>query len=317
MVGVGTVVNPGEGDAAVVRIPGTDQAIALAVDCNSRKCYVDPRQGAIHAVAECSRNVACSGAKPLGTTDCLNFGDPEDPEVMWQFVEAIQGLGEACRALDVPIVGGNVSLYNASEGKDIYPTPTVAVVGAFDRRLDRDDDGPVGFVAGQCVASGDVVVLLGETKADDLGASEYLWQRTGSVGASIPSLDLDTEASLQALVGDLVSHRLIRSAHDCAEGGLGVALVEKVLGTGFGLRLDGEVAGRPDHWLFSESPSRVLVSCRSGRVDDVVAAARKAGIAAAPVATVTDTNRLIWDDRLDLDLDHARRAHSTALSSLE
>ena len=163
MVGVGTVVPPGAADAAVVRVPGTDRVLAMAVDCNSRRVYVDPREGARQAVAECARNVACSGARPLGTTDCLNFGDPTDPEVMWQFTEAIAGLGEACAALDVPIVGGNVSLYNTSDGKHIFPTPTVAVVGAF-------EEAPAQVIRGTAQSCGDFVILLGNTNAIDIGA---------------------------------------------------------------------------------------------------------------------------------------------------
>ncbi len=314
MVGVGTVVNPGQAGAAVLRIPGTDRAVALAVDCNSRKVYVNPREGARHAVAECSRNVACTGARPLGTTDCLNFGDPTVPEVMWQLVEAIAGLGEACRALDVPIVGGNVSLYNTTDGVSIYPTPTVAVVGAFEQPIGRDERGDVGFVAGSCQAAHDAVVLLGATDASDLGASEYLFLRTGSIGASIPRIDLDAEARLQQLVRSLVAARSIRSAHDCAEGGLGIALVETVLGTPFGIELELEPIDRPDLWLFSESPSRVIVSTPSA--DTVLAAAAAAGVPATVIGTVTDVALLRWRGLLELVLDDAREAHAGALARL-
>ena len=315
MVGVGTVVNPGEAGAAVLRIPGTDRAVALAVDCNSRKVYVDPREGARHAVAECARNVACTGARPLGTTDCLNFGAPTDPEVMWQFVEAIAGLGEACRALDVPIVGGNVSLYNASEGRDIYPTPTVAIVGAFEHPIGRDDDGDFGFVAGRCQRVDDAIVLLGETNPGDVGASEYLMQRTGAVGAEIARLDLDLELRLQSLVRELVAQRRIRSAHDCSEGGLGVALVEKVLGTPFGIELELDPVERADLWLFSESPSRIVVS--TADADAVVAAASAADVPVTVLGTVTSVALLRWRGLLELPLDDARRAFDSALDRLE
>lgn len=317
MVGVGTVVNPGAADAAVVRIPGTDRAIALAVDCSSRKCYVDPREGARHAVAECARNVACTGARPLGTTDCLNFGDPTDPEVMWQFAQAIAGLGEACAALDVPIVGGNVSLYNASDGDDIYPTPTVAVVGRFEQALGRDEDGPIGFIDATCKGEGDQLILLGETSAVDLGASEYLYRRTGSVGATIPRIDLEREASLHTLLRGLIGARQLRSAHDCSEGGLGVALVEKLFGTDLGIELAIDPGSdRPDHVLFSESPSRVVVTCVEAAADEVVEAARAAGVPAAVIGTVTGTGQLEWGGRMSVSVADARASHGQALAAL-
>ena len=316
MVGVGTVLNPGEGDAAVVRIPGTDRAIALAVDCNSRKCFIDPREGARHAVAECSRNVACVGARPLGTTDCLNFGDPTNPEIMWQFAEAVAGMGEACEALDVPIVSGNVSLYNASFGKDIYPTPTVAVVGAFEQKLGRESDGPAGFAQTRFRAAGDRVMVLGKTDPKALAASEYLWLRTGKVGAGLPRLDLDVERRLQKLVRELVARRLVQSAHDCAEGGLGVAFVEGLLGTSLGLELTTTWPDRPDEWLFSESPSRIVVSCRPEDEEAVAKAATAAGISWTIWGTVTDRRRLTWGEALDLDLVEAERAHAGALDPL-
>jgi phosphoribosylformylglycinamidine synthase len=190
MVQTNTVNLPGAG-AGVVRVKGTDRALAMSVDCNGRYGYLDPRQGAMLAVAEAARNVACAGAKPLATTNCLNFGNPEKPAIMWQFAQAVAGLGEACRALDVPITGGNVSLYNETDGKAIYPTPTVGIVGLLEhvdcvltRRFSR---------------AGDVIVLFGEGKGE-LGGSEYLKTVHDTVRGVPPALDLEAERALQTLL---------------------------------------------------------------------------------------------------------------------
>ncbi len=317
MVGVGTVVPPGAGDAAVVRLPGTDRAIALAVDCNSRKCWLDPRAGAMHAVAECCRNVSVTGALPLGTTDCLNFGDPTNPEVMWQFAEAIEGMAEACRMLDAPIVSGNVSLYNASFDKDIYPTPTVAVVGSFDEPLGRGKDGtPQGFAEAAFRAAGDVVYVLGTTRPADLGASEYLWLRNGAVGASLPALDLLFEKTLQRFVRQEISAGTVRSAHDVSDGGVGVALVESLIGTGLGLRLEIPPVDRPDLFLFSETPSRVVVSVSASDAAGFERAADFRDVPFTRFGVLDDSGVLSWKNVMELPMSAATDAHSSALDGL-
>ncbi len=317
MVQVGTVSRPGDADAAVLRIPGTEQAIAISVDCNSRFCYLDPRQGAQLAVAEVSRNISTTGAKPLGTTDCLNFGDPTNPEIMWQIVEAIEGMGDACVALDTPIVSGNVSLYNASFGNDIYPTPGVAMVGAFDQKLDRDDDGPIGFVESSARHAGDVLILLGETDEADIGGSEYLWLQNGALGDRPPRLDLDREAAVQGLIRSLIAHRLVESAHDCSEGGLGVAIAEKLLGTPFGASLGFESGNRDDLALFSESPSRIVVTVAPKNVDELERRATAQGVPFHVIGTVNDTGRLTWGDKLDITVSELATAHANGLDILE
>jgi phosphoribosylformylglycinamidine synthase len=309
MVGVGTVVGPGAAGAAVLRVPGTDRAVAIAVDCSSRFCYLDPREGAMLAVAECARNVACTGARPLGTTDCLNFGDPTNPEIMWQFAEAVEGMAEACAALDVPIVGGNVSLYNASFGRDINPTPTVAVVGAF-------DDGAIA--CGSAFGSpGDAIVLLGQTSPEDMGGSEYAWLHGAQIGARPPALDLDAEVRVQALIRDLVRAGTARSAHDCSEGGLGVALAECCVAGGVGATLDATLGeGRADAWLFSESPSRVVLTCAAGEVDAVLAKASGAGVPAQALGVVGGES-LVWPDYgLDVEVEALRGRHEGGLAGL-
>jgi phosphoribosylformylglycinamidine synthase II len=266
MVRTNTIVLAGMG-AAVVRVKGTTRALAMSVDGNGRYCYLDPRRGAMLAVAEAARNVACAGATPIGATNCLNFGNPERPEIMWQLVEAIEGIAEACRALDVPITGGNVSLYNETNGEAIYPTPILGVVGVI------DDASKV--VARAFRGEGDEIVLLGEGFGE-LGGSEYLKTLHKTVKGRPPMLDLDCERRLIGLLGRAAGAGLLRSAHDCSDGGLAVTLAECAFDTGgIGFEIDappladgvmedvdpasaiGLIAA-----LFGESASRAVVSIR-------------------------------------------------------
>lgn len=313
MVGVGTVVVPGAADAAVIRVPGTNQAMAIKVDCNSRYCYLDAKQGAALAVAECARNISCTGALPLGTTDCLNFGDPTNPEIMWQFAQAIEGMGEACRVLDTPVVGGNVSLYNASFDVDIYPTPTVAMVGRFEGAV--EDHCTAGFKQ-----AGDVVMLLGETRPDDLGGSEYASWVHGQLGQVPPTLDLEAERRVQVLVRQLIAERVIDQAHDCAEGGVLTALLESCLIGSLGFEA---VAGlipagvRPDHWLWSESPSRIIVSGAPEARQRVLDMAHQLDVPVQVIGVVKMSQVLFWPDiAMHIDLDEAHRVHAQGLASL-
>jgi phosphoribosylformylglycinamidine synthase II len=263
MVRTNTVVLAGMG-AGVVRVKGTSRALALSVDGNGRYCYLDPRRGAMLAVAEAARNVACAGATPIGATNCLNFGNPERPEIMWQFVEAVEGIAEACRALDVPITGGNVSLYNETNGEAIYPTPVIGVVGVL--------DDAARVVARAFRGEGDAIVLLGESFGE-LGGSEYLKAVHRMVKGQPPRLDLAREAALIALLGRAASAALLRSAHDCSDGGVAVTLAESAFDTGgIGLAVDlpghvaqgvsPAVAADPISTLFGESASRAVVSVR-------------------------------------------------------
>jgi phosphoribosylformylglycinamidine synthase len=282
MVRTNTVVLPGMG-AGVVRVKGTGRALALSVDCNGRYVYLDPFLGAQHAVAEAARNVACAGAQPIGATNCLNFGNPEKPDVMWQFVRAIEGMGAACRALDIPITGGNVSLYNETDGRAVLPTPVVGVVG-----LIEDATRPCRRTF---QSSGDAVVLLGDSRAE-LGGSEYLKILHGVVRGTPPTLDLAREAALQRLLVSQVAAGIIRSAHDCAEGGLAIALSECCFDTGLGATVDlgGIVALEPSFGdvatLFGESASRVVVSVFPTAVSDLLSLAAAAGVPAAQIGTV-------------------------------
>jgi phosphoribosylformylglycinamidine synthase subunit PurL len=279
-----TIAGPGS-DAAVVRVKGTRKALAMAVDGNGRYCRLDPFEGARLAVAEACRNVAASGAVPIGATNCLNFGNPERPEIMGQLVRAIAGIGDACRALGVPITGGNVSLYNETDGKAIDPTPVIGVVGLLDdaaRALTqwfRDE--------------GDAVYLLGTT-GEDLGGSELVKVIHSRVAGRPPRLDLEAEKRLHAFMAEAAADGLLRSAHDVSEGGLAVALAECCM-TADGFRLGGRFdlgdALRADVALFSETPSRMVVSASDGAA--LEQAARRAGVPCRALG-------IVQGDRLEL-----------------
>ncbi|MFU8806106.1 MAG: AIR synthase related protein, partial [Bradymonadaceae bacterium] len=316
--GIGTVVVPGQGDAAVIRVPGTEQALAISADCNSRFCYLDPREGARLAVAECARNLSCVGALPLGVTDCLNFGDPTHPEIMWQFSEAVEGMSEACEAFGTPVVSGNVSLYNASFDRDIYPTPTVAMVGSFETPISGSGLNADGYCDMLFKEAGDLVYLLGETHTEDLGGSEYLWMRTGELGDRPPRLDLDKEKAVQILIRRLIGENVVRSAHDCSEGGLGVALAESCIGPDrlLGLELDVPVPERPDLLLFTESPSRIVVSVTEEQGARLMALAAEARVPIERLGQVTERPRFVWGDVLDKPMGDLHYAHSRGLATL-
>jgi phosphoribosylformylglycinamidine synthase len=297
MVQTNTVNLPGLG-AGVVRIKGTDRALALSVDGNGRYGYLDPRRGAMLAVAEAARNVACAGARPLGATNCLNFGNPERPAIMWQFARAVEGISEACRALGVPITGGNVSLYNETEGRAIYPTPVIGVVGLLEH-ADR-------LVSTRFQGAGDIIVLLGNN-GGELGGSEYLKVVHALVAGVPPAIDLEAERALQALLVALAEARLIRSAHDCSDGGFAVTLAECCFGSG-GVGAETTIAGvkvaagakiNEAAALFGESASRVIVSLASDNVAEVL---QRAAVAGVPACIVGETGgkllRIAIDDRV-------------------
>ena len=298
MVRTNTLVLPGMG-AGVVRVKGTSRALALSVDCNARFVYLDPYVGAQLAVAEAARNVACVGAKPIGATNCLNFGNPEKPEVMWQFVRAIEGMGDACRALDIPITGGNVSLYNETDGRAVLPTPVLGVVGLVES-ADR-------LVRRTFQRAGDAVVLLGESR-DELGGSEYLHTVHGLTRGLPPALDLAREAALQRLLIDGIAAGLIQSAHDCAEGGLAIALAECCFDTALGVQVNvpavpAEAAAFADvATLFGESASRVVVSLREDDVAALLALAGAAGVPAEQIGVVAGERiQIALDNRVLVD----------------
>ncbi len=246
-----TVAGPGS-DAAVVRLKEGTGALAMSLDGNPFYCYLDPRQGAEHAVAESCRNLICTGAQPLAATNCLNFANPENPEIMWQFAESITGIAEACRAFGTPITGGNVSFYNETDESGILPTPVIGVIGKIDR---LETVCPSSFQQ-----PGHLVFLLGDTRAE-LGGSVYLQLRDAPLEGPIPSLDLEAEKTLQAKLLSAIRGGIIRSAHDVSDGGLLFCLAEACLYTRLGLKAALDTGSlRADHFLLSETASRVVVS---------------------------------------------------------
>src|SRR5262249_30313240 len=236
MVQTNTVEGPGA-DAGVMRVKGTNRALAMALDGNGRWCWLDPKLGAMHAVAEAARNVSCTGATPLAATNCLNFGNPEKPQIMWQFSQVVDGLAAACEALETPITGGNVSLYNETLGEGIYPTPVVGVVGILENVADT--------MTFQFRRPEYDVWLLSARTADDparkeaeFGSSEYAKEILGEIWGFPPELDLKQEAALQKCLRELIHDHEIDSAHDCSEGGLAVALSESSFPAGVGAEID-------------------------------------------------------------------------------
>ncbi|HLF69833.1 MAG TPA: AIR synthase related protein, partial [Actinomycetota bacterium] len=297
MVMLGTVVKPGS-DAAVLRIEGARSRIALTVDGNGRYCHIDPRAGSAHSVAEAARNLSALGARPVAITNCLNFGNPQRPEVMWQFKEAIAGIAQACDALGTPVTGGNVSFYNESADLAIYPTPIIGMVGI----LDHDVTPPVtGF------AEGRIVAVVGDT-LPELGGSEYARSVLGLVGGKLPTLDLAREATTGETVRSAIASGLLASVHDISSGGIGVALAEcAVLGS------TGVLVTPPDDldaylWLFSESASRYLVSFDEVHVERLRGDFAEAGCGLHVIGrTVGD--RLIVEGALDLGVPELRSAY--------
>ena len=271
-----TVAGPG-GDATVLRLKhpvtgvDTGRALALTTDGNHRWCAVGPRAGTARVVAESVLNLACVGARPLALVNCLNFGNPEHPEVMWELSEAIDGMAEACRAFDLPVVGGNVSLYNETRGRDIDPTPVVGVLGMVDA-LERRPPG-------RRLEPGGRLLVLGSDGAVSLAGSRWAWQREAKGGA-LAALDLPAVAALAALVRQLVADDLLQGVHDVADGGLALALAEMVAASEVG----AELTAPTDHLaLFGESPDRVVVCVEPARVEAVLARAAAAGVVALEV----------------------------------
>ena len=280
MVRTNTIVRPGS-DAAVVRIKGTNKAVAMTVDCNGRYCLLHPYEGARLAVVEAARNLVCSGAEPIGITDCLNFGNPERPDIMWQFVLAIEGLKDACEHFNIPIVSGNVSFYNETNGLSIYPTPMLGMVGL----IDEADRAMTQWFRDE----GDAIVLLGKTR-EDLGGSEYLKVLQHREQGSPPFLSLDIEKALQDFALKVIHEGLVQSAHDCSDGGLAVALAECCVSgpraaQGAVVKL-GLGSLRRDALLFGESQSRIILSTRPTAVESILSRAAEAGVPAAQIGTV-------------------------------
>ncbi len=313
MVRTNTIVLAGMG-AGVVRVKGTTRALAVSVDGNGRYGYLDPERGAMLAVAEAARNVACAGAVPIGATNCLNFGNPERPEIMWQFARAVDGITAACTALGIPITGGNVSLYNETDGRPIDPTPVLGVVGLIEHA-----ERALGRVFR---AAGSAIVLLGENFGE-LGGSEYLKTVQGLVRGRPPRLDLARARALQGLVAALAADGLIQSAHDCSDGGFAVALAECAFDSG-GVGAVVDVAGASLEapydlaaaTLFGESASRVIVSVDPAQLEATLACAAAAGVPARAIGETGGAHLIMAVDgvvAIDCALAEAERRWATGL----
>jgi phosphoribosylformylglycinamidine synthase II len=293
MVRTNTAVLPGS-DAAVIRVKETRRSMAMSLDCNSRYVQLNPREGAKLAVAESARNVVCSGGRPLAVTNCLNFASPERPEVMWSFSEVIDGMAEACNTFGTPVTGGNVSFYNETEGRGIYPTPTIGMLGVIE---DAKHITTQWFKE-----TGDVVLLLGVTR-NDLGASELLSALTGEAAGAVPKIDLSEEKKVQDACLKAIQAGLVSSAHDCAEGGLAVALAESCFASygraGIGAKIDlGEHANLSNltdstALLFAESPSRIVLSAKPENVAGVKELAAEIGAVVAVIGEVGGDNLIV------------------------
>ena len=298
MVQTNTVEAPGSGDAGVIRIKGSNRGLAMALDGNGRWCYLDPRVGAMHAVAEAARKVACSGATPIGATNCLNFGNPEKPHIMWQFSQTIDGITKACEELEIPITGGNVSFYNETLGEGIYPTPVLGVVGVLE---DVHKAARMHFTAPERT-----IVLLRAGEPGDMtdvetefGSSEYAKEILGALWGYPPEIDLEKEAALQKAIINLIRDGLLESVHDCSDGGIAVALAEKTFPKGMGARVELASEGLPPAFaLFGEDPSRIVVSCDPAHLARIKEVAGTHGVAAEKIGeTILERLEIMLDGK--------------------
>ncbi len=279
-----TVVGPGPSDAAVIRIKGTKRGLAAKTDCNARFVYLNPRQGGRIAVAEAARNVVCSGGEPVAVTNCLNFGNPYKPEVYWVFKEAVGGMGDACRALNTPVTGGNVSFYNENPEGAVFPTPTIGMLGLVED-VERD------ATTSDFKAAGDVIVLLSPgawTWRDDIGGSEYLSVVHGLTSGDAPYMDLDEELAVQKVCLAAIRAGLVHSAHDVSDGGLLIALAESSLHAQLGADIQLDASGRLDAQLFGEAQSRIVVSVTPDDLAELVRLATDSGVQATPIGNVAE-----------------------------
>lgn len=297
-------------DAGVVNIKGTNTALALTTDCNSRYVYADPRIGTMIAVSEAARNVVCSGAEPVAITNCLNFGNPYNPEVYWQFVEAVKGMGEACRKFDTPVTGGNVSFYNqASMGnttEPVYPTPVIGMLGVV---RDKNHMMTISFME-----KGDMIYLIGESR-NDIASSQYLYTVHGIRVSPPPYFDLEEEYKVQQAVKGLISGNLIRSAHDVSDGGLFISLVESSLPNDLGFDITSPAEIRKDAFLFGESQSRIVVSVTSSRETEFIDYMMETGVPCTALGHVTKGELRIDDISFGFISD-IKKTYLTALETI-
>lgn len=306
MVGTANTQTNAPSDAAVVLAKGTGKALAVTTDCNSRYVYADPFVGAEIAVAEAARNIVCSGGEPIGVTNCLNFGNPYDPEVYYQFVKAVQGMGEACKKFNTPVTGGNVSFYNQNPSGPVYPTPTIGMVGILDDITNK--------MSLDYKKAGDKIYLIGTPK-NDIGSSEYLHKLQKVEFSNVPSFDLDEEYTLQQVVAGLIKNKQISSAHDISEGGLMITLLEKGFNRNLGFDVQNTADIRKDAFWFGEAQSRVVVSVPAEASETLEAALKAQSASFTALGTVTEGSVTIdgvnWDSIQDW-----KEKYDTAIENL-
>ena len=303
-IGASTTTTNAPADAAVVRIKGTDKAIAVTVDCNGRYVHADPRRGCAIAVAESARNVVCAGGEPVAITNCLNFGNPYDPEVYWQFVEAIQGMKEACETFGTPVTGGNVSFYNQSDdGGAVFPTPVIGMLGLL---AHHEHKMTLSFKN-----EGDLIYLVGK-RVNDIACSEYLYSYHQQKASPAPYFDLKEEFLLQQAIKELIRARWVNAVHDVSDGGLFVALAESAMAGGLGFAIESPTNIRQDAFLFGEAQSRVVVSVSPDQQESLEQHLEAANVPYLPIGKVIP-DKLIVDQTTLLSLSEAQRIYQNAL----
>ncbi len=294
MVGAANASTNAPSDACVVLAKGTGKALAITVDCNSKYVYANPYTGGMIAVAEAARNIVCTGGEPIGVTNCLNFGNPYDPEVYYQFVKAVTGMGDACRKFNTPVTGGNVSFYNQNPDGPVYPTPTIGMVGILD---DFENRMTLGFKN-----AGDVILLLGKQQ-NDIASSEYLHKLKHVAFSPAPYFNLEEEWDLQQFVATIIKDKLVLGAHDISEGGLAITLMECGFPANKGFEVSAKYAIRNDAYWFGEAQGRVVVSCTSEQAKSIIAKANESGIEITQLGLVTDgsmnVNGVAWGNIQD------------------
>ena len=303
-----TVQGPG-GAAAVIRLKGTQKGLAMSTDCNGRYVYLNPRMGGQIAVVESARNVVCSGGEPLAITNCLNFGNPQDPEIYWQFKEAVMGIGEACRALNTPVTGGNVSFYNETGDTAVYPTPVIGMVGLLEN---INQSTTIEFKG-----AGDFIVTLGALNGC-LGGSEYLRTIHGKIQGPIPHLNLELEMGIQELCLEAIKKGIIKSAHDLSDGGLAVNISESIVHSkqGLGARLDVVRKLQNNELLFGECQSVIVVTLEESALYELILLAQKLDMHTQTIGRVTDTNSLVINDQINISRIKMENAYFKSLEKI-
>ena len=303
-----TVLGPGS-DSAVIRIKNTSKGLSVSTDCNGRYVYINPRQGAMMAVAEAARNVVCTGGKPLAITNCLNFGNPQDPEIYWQFKEAVLGIGDMCRILDTPVTGGNVSFYNETVDSAVYPTPVIGMVGLI--------EDVSKFMTMDFKNEGDLIVTIGDVNPS-LGGSTYLKHFYGKVEGPLSNFNTVAEVNVQNLCLELIDNKIINSAHDVSDGGLGVSMAESVIFSkdNIGADINLEHKLREDELLFGECSSLIIVSLNESKLYDLVHLSKKYDVRTQTIGKVTNNGMYTINDSINLTKKNISKIYNTSFSKI-